>query len=323
GSPRALPHPLLAVGVLVAAAALAPRAWWLDPFPAAVALIGIGVWLIAENRPHTVTVPQHFNAHGDESTTVTGHTPVAGPIGSTQGPVGVPPSGESPPPASPRWSDAPGPPPAPAPPGDAPPGGRLDGIVVALLVFGAGALWSAHGLGIATVAASDALALGLVAVGAALVVAAWRGRAYGLVPVGLLLAGTLTVADVIDVPLDAGLGERTVVVRSASDLGERHELLAGDLTIDLTGAPLRRTRPTRLEASVGAGRLRVLVPAAARVDVHATVGLGDIDAPRRDGGDATGVAVDETFTLGDGPGAPRLALDLSMGVGEVEVDIRA
>ncbi|HEX6417376.1 MAG TPA: PspC domain-containing protein, partial [Acidimicrobiales bacterium] len=47
GSPRALPHPLLAVGVLVAAAALAPRAWWLDPFPAAVALIGIGVWLIA------------------------------------------------------------------------------------------------------------------------------------------------------------------------------------------------------------------------------------------------------------------------------------
>src|SRR5688572_9095998 len=42
-----IPHPLLIIGALVAVAAIVDDAWWLNPFPAAVALVGLGVWLIA------------------------------------------------------------------------------------------------------------------------------------------------------------------------------------------------------------------------------------------------------------------------------------
>src|ERR671916_2132963 len=43
-----VPHPLIAVGAIVAVAVLIDDAWWLDPFPAAVALVGIGVWVVVQ-----------------------------------------------------------------------------------------------------------------------------------------------------------------------------------------------------------------------------------------------------------------------------------
>src|ERR671916_681705 len=45
-----VPHPLVAVRAIVAIAVLIDDAWWLRPFPAAVALVGIGVWLVVQNR---------------------------------------------------------------------------------------------------------------------------------------------------------------------------------------------------------------------------------------------------------------------------------
>src|SRR5918997_4745851 len=50
-----VPHPLIAVGAVVAVAVLIDDAWWLDPFPAALALVGIGVWLVVQNRDEAVT----------------------------------------------------------------------------------------------------------------------------------------------------------------------------------------------------------------------------------------------------------------------------
>ena len=38
------------------------------------------------------------------------------------------------------------------------------------------------------------------------------GRAAGLVPVGLLLAFLLVTDEMLDVPLDAGIGDRDIVV---------------------------------------------------------------------------------------------------------------
>ena len=45
-----VPHPLIVVGAIVAVAVLVDDAWWLEPFPAAVALVGIGDWLVVVNR---------------------------------------------------------------------------------------------------------------------------------------------------------------------------------------------------------------------------------------------------------------------------------
>lgn len=365
-----VPHPLLVVAAIVAGAALARRAWWLEPFPAAVALIAVGVWLIVQDRdvpgtpeppagppagrhaatgtppqdaptiehatdaptiehpmaasPWIVTVPQRSDADRESGTTFTGSEPDAGPVTAVEPPDDAGPSGESTPPASPWWSGPREAPPSPAPP---PPDGsrsRLGAVVAALLLVGAGLVWLADSLDITRVVPTDALAIGLVVIGVALVVAAWRSRAYGLVPVAIVLAGLLAATDAIDVPLDAGTGERVVVVRSAGMLDERHEMLAGDLTIDLTAAPLPRSRPARVEAAVGAGDLRVIVPGDVTVAVDAEVRLGDVTAPRRDrpSGSGTGVAVDESFTLDAEPGAPRLELDLTVGLGEVEVVVR-
>jgi hypothetical protein len=172
-------------------------------------------------------------------------------------------------------------------------------------------------LDVVEVSGTDALALGLVAVGAALLVASWRGRAYALVPIGAVLMGLLILAETLDVPIDAGTGNRTVVVDSADELAEHHQVFAGELTVDLTEAPLASTRTNQVEASVGMGKLRVIVPVDAHVEVSATSDAGEVVSPGRRDVDQSGISVDESFTLeGDGP---RLDLDLSVVFGSVEV----
>ena len=216
--------------------------------------------------------------------------------------------------------------------------------MLALLLIGGGTLWLLAGLDVFTVDAEDALALGLLVVGAGLLVTSWRGRGYALIPVGFLLAGTLVAIEVIDVPLRAGTGERTVVVDTASDLRTRHELLAGELTVDITDAPLPAGRTTEVAAAVGMGELNVVVPRGVVVDVNATTGAGEVTSPGGPEANETGMWVDTTFTLdaeaadtnadtaetgaaaapdapegAAGADPPRLILDLDVGVGAIEV----
>jgi phage shock protein PspC (stress-responsive transcriptional regulator) len=368
-----VPHPVIVVGAIVAAAALVDDAWWLNPFPAAVALVGVGVWLILQGRdddpepsagaaaaptigtgpvdatppvgatppvdaptiehpmassPWVVTVPQHFDAEGDRNTTFTGESIATDPTDTLQSREGAGPSGEFPPPASPWWSGSPAtstaPPasaPAPSPAGTwpRPRPSRLGPAVVALLFVGGGGLWLLASLDIATVSGADALALGLVVVGVGLLVAAWRGRAYALIPIGLLLATLLVTGELLDVPLDAGTGDRTEIVDTAPELRQHHQLFAGDLRVDLTDAPLPVGRTTRVEASVGLGELHVVVPRDATVEVNASARAGEVVSPGGADANESGIGLDESFTLDGDPGGPRLELDLSAGVGSVEV----
>ena len=332
-----VPHPIIVVAAIVAVVALVDDAWWLDPFPAAVALIGVGVWLIVQDRDEAagepradavpadsggvVTTPQHFDAEGDAGTTFVGNSYDTDPTTAAGSDTTTGPSGESTPPASPWWSGGAAEPPAPTAPPAEPRAtrSRLGAVVLAVLLVGAGAAWLADSLDMAAVSWTDVLALGLVVVGLGLVVAAWRGRAYGLVAVACVLAAVIVVGDGLDVPLDAGTGERTVVVDSRSEVGRRHELFAGQLTVDLTGAPLATIRPTRVEAAVGMGELVVLVPVDATVEVDAEVAIGEVTSERGGSADQSGVGVDESFTLDGGAGAPRLELDLSVGFGHAEV----
>jgi phage shock protein PspC (stress-responsive transcriptional regulator) len=45
-----IPHTVLVIGAIIAVAVVVDDAWWLEPFPAALALIAVGVWLIAQGR---------------------------------------------------------------------------------------------------------------------------------------------------------------------------------------------------------------------------------------------------------------------------------
>jgi phage shock protein PspC (stress-responsive transcriptional regulator) len=357
-----IPHPVLVVAAIIAVAVIVDDAWWLAPFPAAVALIAVGVWLIVQGRDDgadgrdglpwptpqapDVAVSQHTDAEGVNGTTFESAPQDADttePLDGTErfSPAeGTGPSGEFPPPASPWWSGRPGqeefgadpdeplaaplapPPVAPvvvSPPRPRPPRSRLGAVVLALLLVGGGFMWLLDTVDLVDVDWPDRLALALVTVGLGLLVAAWWGRAWALVPIGLLLALLLVTAEALVVPVDAGTGEQTVIVDTASELARDHELFAGQLTLDLRQAELSTERTTTLTGEVGAGQLRVLLPQGTTATVDAEVRIGDIASDGGDDANESGVGLDETFTLTGADGGPEVELDLFVGFGSLEV----
>jgi hypothetical protein len=274
--------------------------------------------------PGVVSVSQRSDADGDAATTLPSSPPA---VDATDSPAPTgdagPSAGAVPPPVSPWWSGAPAEgAAAPAPREPSPRPGRasrLGTTVVAVLLAIGGGLWLVDSLEAVEVSWEGALAIGLVACGVGLIVASWRGRAYALIPASFLLALALASGEVLDVPVDAGMGERVEVVDTTRELGRRHELFLGELLVDLSEAPLRETGTTTVEASVGMGELRVVVPRDAAVEVQARVGAGEVVSPGGPDANESGVGLDESFTLPGGRDGPRLQLELSMGAGSVEV----
>ena len=300
-------HPVVVVAGIVLAAVLVDDAWFLRPFPAAVALVALGIWLLTRDRRPPGTPPS-----GTEGarTTVTPAGPVDDTLTDAAAPVGAGLPAESPPPGSDRQPE---PTPEPAP------GSRLSSALAGLLVLATGVLWLLDSIGAVDVSWRGALAAGLLVVGAALLLATWWGRAAALVPIGLLLAFLLVADEALDVPLAAGIGDRDVVVDTRRELDRDHELLMGDMTLDLTGAPLALTGTTGIGAAVGLGELRVVVPEDARVTVESSVRAGGVDWPGGAGTSEDGADINRAFTLAGEPGGPRLHLDLSVGFGTLEV----
>jgi phage shock protein PspC (stress-responsive transcriptional regulator) len=309
-------HPaLLVVGVIVAVL-LFDDAWFLHPVPAAVALVGVGVWLLTRDRDRPPS-DRYSNAEGDTSTTM-----ASSPADTL---TGTGRSVEPPPPGS-GWS--PGPtdwpteqvPWVPEPPLEADePRSVLGRAGFALLLLGGGLVWLLDSVDLIDVSPRTAMAVGLLGIGVVLIVAAWRGRAAGLIPIGFLLAALLVLDEAVDVPLDAGLGDRTYTVDTVGELRQDHDLLAGNMVLDLTDAPLPRTGTAEVEANLGLGDMEVRVPEDARVTVDATVEAGDLDWPGPAGTADDGTGLDRSFTLAGEPGGRRLHLDLSVGFGTLEV----
>ena len=79
-------HPALLVGGVIVAVLLFDDAWFLHPFPAAVALVAVGVWLLTRDRDRPPS-NQISNAEGDSSTTMaSGPAPTDTPIRRRNGP---------------------------------------------------------------------------------------------------------------------------------------------------------------------------------------------------------------------------------------------
>jgi phage shock protein PspC (stress-responsive transcriptional regulator) len=335
-------HPAVLVAAVVVAVAVLDHDWWLRPFPAAVVLVALGIWLLTRDRTPRARIS---NAQGDRGTTIPADAP--GPEAGTGLPV-------EPTPPGPGWSPGatgdPGPvddavedptltgddpeltagyartaddstfvaePWAPAP---VPSRRRSFGAVAAaVILIGGGLVWLLDSLGALDVSWRDGLAAALVATGAGMLAATWRGRAAVLIPVAVVLVTLLVADEAFRVPLNAGVGDRTVVVETRDQLDEPHELLAGSLTVDLTDTRVPRPGTTEIEAAVGVGELRVRVPEDATVTVEASVRAGELDWPGRTDSYEAGTGIDRAFDLEGEPGGPRLHLDLSMGLGEVEV----
>ena len=119
------------------------------------------------------------------------------------------------------------------------------------------------------------LALGLVMLGAGLIVGAWWGRARLVVLAGFLVVPFMLTASILHVPLRGEVGDR-YISGSNVQLEEKYELLAGKMQLDLSEHRFG-TEPTEIEIDFVAGDVDVWVPPGVHVTTTGTLDVGVAD----------------------------------------------
>ncbi|MGY4960144.1 PspC domain-containing protein [Streptomyces sp. 900105245] len=212
----------------------------------------------------------------------------------------------------------------PAPP--RPRGPRWIGGWVFLLALLAGGLgtgltWHTHPLGTSL---QTGLACALAVFGLGLVVSAFLGRT-GAGTVFLALVTAALLAGVSAMPKDITTHWRDTTWRpaAAARVSSDYELGTGRGTLDLSRVSPAKGQQVSTSAHVGAGRLKVIVPADATVRMGIDVGVGDIRLPgddRKDVDVQPGRHKDVTLEpTGGAKDTGTLDLTLEVGVGEVVV----
>jgi phage shock protein PspC (stress-responsive transcriptional regulator) len=281
------------------------------------------------DQAQTSPVPETTDSPTQEYAAVstTTHSPAPG----ATAPVATPPGGVY------------GPPPAPVAPRPRPPKvprRRSGGFVATLLVGGLalatyGATLSIHDA--ANWPGSDetvALAAALAVLGLGTLVLGLLGRRAGFTGfLAIVLAlATWTASVVPDLTFGGGIGERTWRP-SATDTSAKYRLSIGSAALDLSNAPDNPGTPREIEARVGIGELRIYIPANLTVEVHSSVGAGDISrmdpadlgtlspsgatgdggTVRLDGRGGHNISTVETF----GTGTPDVVVDAHVGLGQI------
>jgi phage shock protein PspC (stress-responsive transcriptional regulator) len=155
-------------------------------------------------------------------------------------------------------------------------------------------------------------------IGLGLVVGAWWGRARLLIILGLLLLPVAVAAAFVTVPLEGGIGELEFRPQALGELRGEYRLAGGNLRLDLTDLSAAGTSVT-VTASVGVGRLVVVVPDGVQVELDAHVAGGELVLF---GNRQIGTGLGDRVERLSGPSGPsgRLILNLEVGIGDVVVD---
>jgi phage shock protein PspC (stress-responsive transcriptional regulator) len=223
------------------------------------------------------------------------------------------PTAPPPPPTSPPNSPAP-----PRPPRAKREHSLLGRFTWSLLLLVVGALVLAHTAGARIpISAYLAAALGVTAVG--LLIGAIAGRARGLIPLGILLAGALAIsaaASDFHVDRQAGSGNTRWAPASTTELLDHYEHGFGKATLDLTAVTLTADRTVKVDQ--GIGNLVVIVPSGLDAEVHANLGAGRLSVFDSEAS-GPGASRDVTDYGDNGPGGPVLELTIDAGAGNVEV----
>lgn len=185
--------------------------------------------------------------------------------------------------------------------------------LVLLVLVGSGALFIASAWGSAA-GGGVAVAILVIAIGALLSLAAFRGGARWLVVPALAIAAGLGFVAAADIDLDGGYGERTYAPVSLADVRSGYDLGAGKLQVDLRGVEFTGGA-RRLDLEVGLGEAVLVVPRDLCVIADADVGAGYLRVLEWDNG-GLNVTWDDG---GSARPARRLLVDAHVGVGSLEV----
>lgn len=157
-------------------------------------------------------------------------------------------------------------------------------------------------------------ALALAVLGAGLLVGAWWGRARLLIVLGVLLVPFVLASSLIDMPLRGTVGDSFFVPRTAAQLDDSYEVLAGNLTLVLD--ELRLEDDVHVDASVAMGDLDVIVPQGVRVLVNGTANAGRLDFF---GHVDRGFDLRRSIAEGEFDAERTITLDIEAGIASVDV----
>jgi hypothetical protein len=161
----------------------------------------------------------------------------------------------------------------------------------------------------------------LTVLGGGLLVGTWWGRAWGLIPVGLLAVPLVAVTALAGpVPVQGGVADRLYQPTTVAQVRGDYRLAGGELVLDLSKVDFEAGAPP-IRASVAGGRMLVVVPDEVAAEVRGRVGIGSLDLL---GHEDVGAQVDSTVTEPalEKPAkgvAPMVKLDLMAGYGVIEV----
>jgi len=331
--------------VILASAFSEPEVIW------AVALIAFGIFLFRQDDPEPPHgPPPGGGGGGTDPAAATATLPPAAPaatiteppgqppaVTSTTEPLGRPPATTSaasaaaaepttlPPPDLPVWS--PPPPPAAAAAWGAPPPRRprrrpfLGPLTFAAALIATGVALALDNLNVLDLSVGQLLAVFLTVLGAGLLAGTWWGRAWGLIPVGLLAVPVVALTALAgNVPVEGGLADRLYQPTTAAEVRPSYRLAGGEMILDLSKVKFTAGAPP-VQASVAGGRLLVVLPDEVAAEVRGRVGVGSLDLlGREDAGTQVDSTIAEPAVKPPKEGtAPTVRLDLRSGYGVIEV----
>ena len=161
----------------------------------------------------------------------------------------------------------------------------------------------------------------LAVIGGGLVYGAFRGRARGVIPVGLLLILGLAVSPAFDALADGGTGNREYRPLTEETVRDVYDLGAGPLELDLRRVDFTEDRT--ISVNVGAGYAEIWVPIDVNVEIDAETTAGNVDLFGRE---TAGVYADATASRSALVGQtessadrPTITIEADVTFGYVEV----
>ncbi|MGV4985639.1 PspC domain-containing protein [Streptomyces sp. NRAIS4] len=187
--------------------------------------------------------------------------------------------------------------------------------------LGTGLTWDTHPLGTSL---QTGLACALAVFGLGVAVSAFLGRTgAGTVFLAIVTAGLLAGAAAMPKDITTHWRDTSWTPAVTAEVRPAYDLGTGRGTLDLSRVHPGKGRTVTTDAHVGAGQLKVILPADATVRMNIKVGVGDIRLP---GDNRKDVDVQprrlENVTLTPAKAAKGTGtLDLTLGVGAGQVEV--